>query len=210
MKKHKTAAKFAMGQVGRTPINQGLHRNLILVRHSLSDINPARSSSQWGLSEEGHARCIPLAEKLIAFQPTVIVASIEQKARETAAILAGHFDLQVTLAEGLHEHERGNVPYFETPEQFQTAISNLFNHPNDLVFGEETASQALTRYENAIRRVLLDYPDQTIVLVSHGTVMSLFVAHYNRLDAYEFWQKLTMPDVVVLSLPDFLITFLKP
>ena len=38
-----------------------------------------------------------------------------------------------------------------------------------------------------------------IVIVTHASVLSLFVAHYNALNAYQFWQNLTMPDKVITN-----------
>jgi broad specificity phosphatase PhoE len=172
----------------------------------LPEIDPDRPASQWQLSEQGRARCITLAEKISVFQPAVIVSSLEQKTQETAAILALRFGLQVKVIEELHEHERGNEPYLASPELFRARIKELFQHPKQLVYGTETALQTLARYTTAIHCVISEHMDQNIVVVSHGTVMSLFVAHYNRLDAYQFWLNLAIPDIVVLSLPDFLLT----
>ncbi len=176
---------------------------LILVRHSRPEMDPARPAREWRLSEEGRDLCLPLAEKLAPFQPGIILSSIEPKARETADLLAQHWHKSAQVEEGLHEHERGNEPYLPSPEEFQTRIQKLFRHPHQHIFGGETASQALARYTNAIHRVVTAHPEQNILLVSHGTVMSLFVAQYNPLDGYEFWRKLNTPDWVVLALPDF-------
>ena len=178
---------------------------LILVRHSVPEIVPEKAAHQWGLSQEGRALCIPLAETLSQFQPAIIVSSTEPKATETAAMIAHHLGEPFTPVKGLHEHERGNVPYFSTREHFQTAIRNLFLHPDELIFGKETAVQALTRYKSAVTQLVTAYPGQNMILVSHGTVMSLFVAHYNPVDAFDFWEKLKLPDFVVLSRSHFRI-----
>jgi hypothetical protein len=39
-------------------------------------------------------------------------------------------------------------------------------------------------------------------MVSHGTVISLFVAECARIDPYDLWRKLELPSYVVLSLPE--------
>ena len=43
------------------------------------------------------------------------------------------------------------------------------------------------------------------MVVSHGTVMALFVARYNPIDSYRFWKQLKMPAMIALDLPDFRI-----
>lgn len=178
---------------------------LLLVRHSQPDIDPARNAKLWNLSERGRELCIPLIEKLAPFNPNVIVSSKQQKAWETAKILAQYLKLPIKIEMGLHEHERGNEPFLDSPEEFQNKIRELFLHPHNLIYGAETASEALERYSTAIHKVVIEHPTQNIVIVSHGTVMSLFVAQHNPIETYEFWKNLKTPDLFVLSLPDFLL-----
>lgn len=104
---------------------------------------------------------------------------------------------------GLHEHDRANTPFLATRTQFHTAVENFFDHPAQLVFGNETAQQALTRFTQAIHHALTLHPNHTIAIVSHGTVITLFIAHFNRLNALDVWHKLDIPDLIILTRPDF-------
>jgi broad specificity phosphatase PhoE len=75
-----------------------------------------------------------------------------------------------------------------------------------LVFGNETGEQARTRFTQAINTLLTQHPSDTLAIVSHGTVLTLFLAHHNpHLDPIPFWQQLKLPDLVVVSLPDMKI-----
>jgi len=71
------------------------------------------------------------------------------------------------------------------------------------VFGRETALEAEERFARAIRRVIDAQPNQHTIVVAHGTVITLFVARYNEIEPFQFWQRLAMPSFVVLSLPAF-------
>ncbi|MCB9134984.1 MAG: histidine phosphatase family protein [Anaerolineales bacterium] len=173
---------------------------LILVRHSVPVIDSARPAKLWRLSEEGRARCLPLADALRAYRPAIVLASIELKAQETAALLAESLHLPWQTADGLHEHERPNTPFFPTLDEFRSAIATFFRHPDILIFGAETASQTLTRFQAALAHILPQHPAQTVLIVSHGTVMALFLAHQTGGDAFEIWQNLQMPDFVALPL----------
>ncbi len=43
------------------------------------------------------------------------------------------------------------------------------------------------------------YPNDTLGIVSHGTVMTLLTSYYNAaLDPFTFWQNLLMPDIYEL------------
>ena len=176
------------------------HR-LILIRHSQSQPEPGRPASRWALTEAGRWLGARLADRLAAYAPDRIVTSHERKASETGAIVAARLSLPIVLVEGLHEHRREHAGWLPGPA-FEQAVADFFARPDDLVFGEETASQARARFEAAVRDVIDIYPSQTIALVTHGTVMTLFVAAYTSIAPLPFWKSLGMPALVVLSLPD--------
>jgi len=176
---------------------------LILVRHSLPDIDPAVPASQWHLSAEGRLRCRTLADRLAAYAyaPDVVLSSVEPKAVETAQIAARQLGLPCEAVEGLHEHDRSNVVGLDRA-RFHDAVARLFAQPQELVFGSETAEQARLRFAAAVDGVLRRYPDANVALVTHGTVLSLFVAHAAGVDGYRLWRQLGLPCFVVLSRPD--------
>lgn len=178
-------------------------RNLILVRHATPEIEPDQPSRRWHLSETGWAECKTLAEELEAYHPVAIVSSYEAKAQETASIIASHLRTIYRVEEGLHEHERSDVPYIEHEEDFKTAIKWLFKRPNTSVFGDETANQAKARFSKTIESLLEKYPEGDLVVVSHGTVISLYAAPHAGMEPFQLWKQLGTPSFVVLSLPAF-------
>jgi broad specificity phosphatase PhoE len=177
-------------------------RKLILIRHSLPEIVPSVPASQWRLSDDGRRRCERLAERLAAYEPCVIVTSLEPKAIETGQIVARILGIPVETAPDLHEHERPNVEPFGTRQEFEARVSRLFEHPAELVFGAETADQAHQRFASAIHDVLATARRGNLAIVTHGTVLTLFVARAAGLDPIPFWKRLGLPAFVVLSLPD--------
>jgi broad specificity phosphatase PhoE len=175
-------------------------KNLILVKHSLPEIIPTIPAKEWRLSQSGQVRCIPLAEKLESYSPDVIVSSVEPKAIETAQIIVSQLNKPFCIFEGLHEHDRTGLDFLEK-EQFETKVKDFFVRPDRLVLGRETARQAVERFSKALAGVEVEYPDKNIVVVAHGTVITLFVKNFNELEAFAFWRNLDLPSFVVLSLP---------
>jgi broad specificity phosphatase PhoE len=171
---------------------------LILVKHSLPEIVENIPACEWKLSEEGQARCQRLAERLATYQPSQIISSVEPKARETAELVAKELGLTTSSFEGLHEHERSQAGYL-SKEQFEESVREFFARPDDLVFGNETAEQASERFQSAIDSILKKFPDQTTIVVAHGTVISLYVSHFNKISILSFWQELGFPSFVVLD-----------
>jgi broad specificity phosphatase PhoE len=171
---------------------------LIFFRHSLPVIDPAIPAQEWRLSEEGRQRCRKLASRLANFEPKQIVSSPEPKALETAQIVAAALGLPYESAVGLHEHIRNQVKY-STPLVFEASVKAFFEQPDQLVYGDETADQAYTRFSQAVRAAQEQHSGQApLVIVTHGTVLSLFVARACGIDPFPLWRSLTLPCMVVL------------
>lgn len=177
--------------------------SLILVRHAAVQVDPTLPSHQWPLTANGRSTTHQLAHKLKPFQPTRIITSEEAKARATGAALAEVLHLPTKTAPGLQEHDRRGVPFFENKADFETAVTTFFARPDELVFGGETAVQATGRITQAINRLLQANQDATLALVSHGTVLTLFICQHNpELSPRQFWQALTLPCAFILTLPE--------
>jgi broad specificity phosphatase PhoE len=178
--------------------------NFILVKHSLPDISPQIPANEWHLSDEGLQRCQILAEKLSPYSPDLIYSSPEPKAIETASIVSKKLSLDIDIALDLHEHRRQTVKLMDQ-KVFEDSVANFFSYPNDLVFGEETAAQALERFSACIHSLIINNPAETLVFVTHGTVITLFIAEKCGLKPFPLWKKLGLPSFLVLSTPDLSI-----
>ncbi len=176
-------------------------RRLLLIKHSAPEIVPSQPARLWRLSATGRARCSVLAQHLGAYAPATIIASTEPKAAETAQLVAEALGRSWYCMEGLHEHDRSNAPFLGTAE-FEATMAHFFAEPDALVFGGETADAACERFSRALIEVLRRHPHGDLAIVAHGTVITLFVARTNGIDAFDFWQRLGLPSYVVLSLPD--------
>ena len=174
-------------------------KTLILVKHSSPEIVENIPAREWTLSHEGRIRSHRLAELLLPYQPEVITCSLEPKALETASILAKDLGLAVEAVQGLHEHDRSSTPFYSR-EEFQKLMQEFFEKPAVPVFGKETADQSLARFRAAVERILKSYEDKSVIIVAHGTVISLFVAWLTGCDGYSLWRDLGLPSFVTLDL----------
>ena len=174
---------------------------LILVRHSMPEIKFDLPATEWGLSETGRQRCVSLADKVRKFQPAVVFTSQERKALQTGAILAQILGINATTAAGLHEHER-NGDYFVSQDIFDNKVKRFFEQPSQLVFGQESAEQALQRFSQAVKNVLDSWSNGSVVIVAHGVVIALWVNSICGGDLFTFWKRQGMPSFTVFSRPD--------
>lgn len=178
---------------------------LILVRHSLPAIDPAIPAPDWRLSDEGRHRAEVLAQRLTGHDPGRTVSSPEPKALETARIIhahSAHRSEQVTIVPDLREQERRRAPYL-TPQAFQEAVIASLRRPDEVCFGEESAAAARQRFAAAIAdQLAATPPEQTLTVVTHGTVLALYVAAVTGIDAVNLWRRLGLPSYVTLTRPD--------
>lgn len=181
-------------------------RKLLLIRHAQPEVTVGAPARSWPLSAQGRESAHQLARRIAAeYRPAALFSSPEDKARETASILGSFLDLPVEIVPDLHEHEREHTSWLSAAA-WEATLAAFFSRPGELIFGEETAQQALQRFQAAIESILAAQPSGDLAVVTHGTVMTLFVAHHNpQIDALAFWRALKLPNMVTLGLPGFTI-----
>jgi broad specificity phosphatase PhoE len=179
-------------------------RKLFLIRHAQPEVTPGVPPRLWPLTAQGHESAQQLAQQLAGDdQPVRLYASPERKAQETAQLIGHHLNLPIEMVADLREHEREHSPFLGKDAWEQT-LTAFFSRPTELIFGEESAHQALQRFHAAVEKIVAGTPHGNLALVTHGTVLTLFVASHNpQIDALAFWRSLQLPDLIVLTLPDF-------
>lgn len=175
---------------------------LILVKHSLPILEPGIPSNQWQLSDTGKQRCTVLAQHLAAYLPFQLYSSLEAKAAQTAELITGFLGVSWRTYPGLHEHERPQAS-ISSQEQFHEQVRQFFEQPTEVVFGVESANQAHQRFATALKTLADSHPSprQNLVVVTHGTVLTLFISRHCGLPAYPLWEQLGLPAFIVLDFP---------
>ena len=135
--------------------------HLILIKHARPQIDETQSAPDWHLSDSGRASCTPLAEALRPYKPDLLITSEEPKARETGQLVADALQIPYSSAPNFHEHDRKGV-LFIPQETWHTTVKTFFAHPNDLIFGNETANQARLRFTRAVEKTVQTHPHKTI------------------------------------------------
>jgi broad specificity phosphatase PhoE len=181
-------------------------RTLLLVKHAPPKIDPVAPATAWPLSDEGRALCPLLAAALKEYEPGFVVASREAKAAETGRLVARGLGLPFSTVEGLGEHDRRRVPFYPDRREFASRMKDMLVRPAERVLGQESADEAHLRFGTALARVLEANPDGNPVVVSHGTVIALFVGRATGRDPYDLWTGLRLPSFVAMTLPGLSIT----
>jgi len=176
-------------------------RVLILVKHALPVLQGAAPPREWVLSTAGDAQAEELADRLHEFQPFRLLSSPEAKALRTCEIIAATTGAAMKRVDGLEELDRGPA-VIVSPEVYNDIVRETFARLDSAVLGNESAREAVARFTAALLPELSS-GSENIVAVAHGTVISLFVAAHNAIDAFELWQNLECASFAVLELPSF-------
>jgi broad specificity phosphatase PhoE len=175
----------------------------MLIRHSVPEIRVDLCAREWTLGSDGIDRARRFATQIDPGSARAVFSSTEPKAEQTARVLGGAWTLPVETMAGIHEHERPDVGIV-APADFDRRVGELFAQPAACVFGMETGDQARRRFTRALMP-LLAHETGDVIVVTHGTVMTLFVSEVTGVEPFAFWKHLALPCAVTLSLPDLRI-----
>lgn len=171
---------------------------VIFIKHARPEINPNKLPEEWPLSEEGRAAAGILAERLTAFNITQIFHSDEMKAVETADVISKKLNAPAELRQGIHEHDRSNVPHMRSGE-FISYVELFFRKPSELVLGKETADECLARYSVAVESLIAEHKSGDLAIVTHGTALSLYLATLGAGKPFEIWRRMGLPSYAVVD-----------
>ena len=87
--------------------------------------------------------------------------------------------------------------------EHERIVAPIFEDWHRCVLGAESGQDALTRFSAAVGTELAQTEEPNLVAITHGTVISLFVAAHNDIDGFELWKQLACPSYVVLDVPSF-------
>ena len=155
---------------------------LVLVRHGESQVTVNRvvggPRSCSGLSAFGRRQAERLHERWLnqpEFVPDFVYSSAYPRARETAEIVLPAFTGRDILVDpDLGEHDPGpdcdGLTYVEFEQKFGNP--DWENDPYGITFpGGETIAQFQFRIGTAVRRLIDDHEDATVVVFCHGGVI---------------------------------------
>ncbi|MFX0062282.1 MAG: histidine phosphatase family protein [Candidatus Hermodarchaeota archaeon] len=145
------------------------------LRHAQTTVDLSRPSKEWVLSEIGIKQCRELASSNIFSKIDVIICSTEKKTSLTAQPFAELVNKPIFTHTGLNEIGSDKLPLQNTQE-FEKLRLKCFKNLDYAEYGWESSRNALKRLKSAIGEINTQYTDKTILIVSHGTILSLYFA----------------------------------
>ncbi len=157
----------------------------VLVRHGETEYNAKgifQGYSPVPLSPRGRQQAARVAERLVSLRPRVLYSSDIQRAQETAAIIGSRLGLPLRLCAGLREWHVGN--WTGKPAAAYTAhLQAIGAHAVTYVpEGGESQLQTQARIMAQMLEFASRHAGETIVCVSHGKAIDLFIRYVLGLD----------------------------
>ncbi|RBP48456.1 histidine phosphatase family protein [Arenicella xantha] len=162
-----------------------------LMRHGESLANrkgliisaPHNALHGYGLTARGADQVINTAVKSRANSDTLIVSSDYLRARETAEIVHSVLacETQIVLEERLRERNFGDWE-LKDHRHYENVWCNDLSRPEQSTNNVETVYETLSRAQSLIDDLEQRYHDESILLVSHGDVLQILLAHYHHLN----------------------------
>ncbi|MDO8260331.1 MAG: histidine phosphatase family protein [Candidatus Magasanikbacteria bacterium] len=144
----------------------------------------------WGLSEFGVVQAREIAENEMFNDIDLIITSTEIKAHQTAEPIAKKLKLEIIEMSNFCELGRGEK--YLTLEEFEKLKKAKLEDLDCDLDGGETGREALKRFEYGIKSLEDLYSGKKIIIVSHGTILSLYFAKVKNdfSDIFKRWKNL--------------------
>jgi broad specificity phosphatase PhoE len=168
---------------------------IYIVRHAHSDWTSDHSDNGRPLSEAGVEAAKVLAARLAPLPIAAIYSSPYRRSVDTVAPLAERLNVRLELVPNLRERELPVVPASE----FHGLVENTWRSPAESVGGGESNIRAQARGLDVTRTVLERHPGQHVVVATHGNLLALIVNGLDSVSGYEFWRRLSFPDIYRLE-----------
>ena len=163
-----------------------MNKIIYLVRHAKA----TGQASEAPLTSEGIEQAETLAEFLSEARVGQIVSSPFARTVKSIKPLSIRSNIEIKIDERLIEAPLSTIDYSDWLDKLKETFSDF-----ELCFeGGESSRAATTRATAAINDALLLDRD-SIVVVTHGRLMTLILKHFDSKYGFEEWQNLTTPDV---------------
>ncbi len=170
-------------------------KRLYLVRHgetawNLEGRTQGRRDSH--LTERGLYQATMLAKRLTKEPIDIIYSSNLDRAKSTAAIIGNELGLESHFHEGLAELSFGlweGLTIKEIERDYPDAVNVWHSTPQlPCIPDGELLAVAQARINAAIEEILQASADKNILIVSHGTVLKLYLQGFLGMDLKDFYR----------------------
>lgn len=175
---------------------------IYFVRHAHSPWVPNREAER-PLSERGRRDAERVAALLGEEDIDAVVSSPFVRARQTVRPIADQRGLPIAEEAGFRERRLTGGPVETIGETFESAIERVWSDWTFSFPDGESNDEAQTRGLAAVERTVNRHADESVVVGTHGNILTLVLSAYDERFDVDFWRdELTTPDVYEVEFAD--------
>ena len=169
---------------------------LILVRHGhVEGISPERfrGRAELPLTELGrHEAELTAARIAASWRPAAIYTSPMSRCIDTGVAIGKPLGLSASAMPGLNDIDYGDwqgLTADEARARWPDELDTWYRHSDWAAIPRgETLQQVLARAVAALREVIRNHPDDTVVLVAHDSINRVLLLHALELPSSRYWR----------------------
>ncbi|MEO7269717.1 MAG: histidine phosphatase family protein [Knoellia sp.] len=177
---------------------------LLVARHGDADYPHARFLSDDGgwLTDKGKEQVRQLAESLRSRNIAGVWTSRLQRAVESGVIAAKILGVESRAVDGLEEFSVGALAGrdHDDPELMGVFEAWKAGHLGTFIPGGESGEQALDRYRSALQEISDQHRGETVLVFTHGGVMSFCLPRMGRNVRNDLAAQLFLPNCAVAEI----------
>lgn len=181
---------------------------IYFVRHASSPYVHGKEKER-GLSYEGQLKALDVAETLKSIDIACVVSSSYQRAIDTVLPLAKEKQMKVITFDSLRERSISSLDVDLPWETVKQGIKLSFDDKDFALEDGESTRAAQNRSIPIFESLLDQYNGESIVIGTHGNIMTVILNYYDDCYGYDFWKGLYMPDILKVSFEGKELRFLE-
>ncbi|MGI5997439.1 MAG: histidine phosphatase family protein [Lutispora sp.] len=167
---------------------------LYITRHGQTEWNlegrlQGRMDSK--LTSLGESQAQWLGEKLKDERIDLIISSSSGRTIATAENIRGKREIKIIPNDNLREIYLGQwegMLHTEVEKQWPEEHKNFWNFPHLYKpIGGETFSQVIARVGHEIERIITQYKDKNVLIVTHAVALKGIISYIEKKDLKDFW-----------------------
>ncbi len=171
-----------------------MQTTVYFVRHAPADFS-LENYHERKLSEKGFESVIGVTNALKNITVDHFISSSSPRAIETIRPLAELNKKEIETFAELQELVLRGKEVVLQPDEIDIEIKKVLEIPNYKLPGGDSRKEIEERGVKKFEELLNRYEGKTIVLGTHGIIMTLILAVYDSNFGFDFWKKTSKPDI---------------
>lgn len=171
---------------------------IYMVRHAESPFKFGQERTR-GLSEEGFLAAKRVGEIFTDIDIHYIASSPYVRAKQTIQYIAEQKELDINEYEELVERPIKGLDYQARWDELLVAIRKSFVDKDFALAGGESTRHAQERSIPIIEKFLKEEQGKSIVIGTHGNIMTIIMNYYDEKYGFDFWHAMSKPDIHKLT-----------